>query len=128
MLPGFILAIHLGIVLFNVGGLILIPLGAARGWALVHAPVWRLLHVGSWTVVAVQAVLGRACFLTDWQFAAEGAGTEPEPMIMRWVNAILYWPLPLWVFALIYLLAFGCVLLLLKLVPIRRRRSRIGSG
>jgi hypothetical protein len=123
MITGLILALHLGIVLFNVGGLILIPLGAARGWAFVRAPVWRILHVASWTVVAVQAVLGRACFLTIWQAAAEGTGGEPEPMIMRWVNAILFWPLPLWVFALIYLLAFGCVLLLLKLVPIRRRRA-----
>ena len=126
MLAGLILALHLGIVLFNLGGLILIPLGAARGWAFVHAPVWRLLHVASWIVVAVQAVLGRACFLTLWQAAAEGAGTEPEPLIMRWVNAILYWPLPLWVFAVLYLLAFGYVLLLLKLVPIRRRRSPAG--
>jgi uncharacterized protein DUF2784 len=124
MLAGLILALHLTVVLFNVGGLIVIPLGAVRGWGFVHAPVWRILHAASWTAVAVQAVLGRACFLTLWQAAAEGSGGAPEPLVMHLVNAILYWPLPLWVFSVLYLLAFGCVLLLLRLVPIRCRLAR----
>jgi hypothetical protein len=121
MLAALILAIHLGIILFNVIGLAIIPIGAWRGWDFVHAPVWRLLHIASWTIVAVQAVLGRACFLTDWQSVVEGGSGTAEPLVMRWVDRAIYWPLPIWVFSAIYLLAFGYGLALLWIVPLRRR-------
>jgi hypothetical protein len=41
---------------------------------------------------------------------------------MRWVNALLFWPLPLWVFTLLYLGVFGYALALLWLVPLHWRR------
>ena len=119
MLAALVLAVHLAIILFNVIGLVIIPIGAWRGWPFVHAPVWRLLHVASWAVVALQAALGRACFLTDWQSLLEGGPGTAEPLVMRWVNGAIYWPLPIWAFSLIYLLAFGCVLALLWIAPLR---------
>jgi hypothetical protein len=118
MLAALILTIHLTIILFNVIGLAIIPIGAWRGWRFVHAPIWRLLHVASWMIVALQAVLGRACFLTEWQSLLEGRSGEPEPLVMRWVNSAIYWPLPIWVFSTIYLLAFTYVLALLWIVPL----------
>ena len=78
MLPALILGIHLAIILFNVIGLVIIPIGAWRGWRFVHAPVWRLLHIASWMIVALQVVLGRACFLTDWQSLLEGGSDTAE--------------------------------------------------
>jgi hypothetical protein len=117
---GFVLAFHTAVVAFNVFGLVVIPVGAWRGWRFVRIYWWRLLHVLSMAAVALQALLGRACFLTLWQTALEGnvpaAGTA-APLIQRWVNAILFWPLPLWVFAAIYLLAFIYVAALWRLVP-----------
>ena len=124
MLAALILAIHLAIILFNVVGLAIIPIGAWRGWRFVHAPIWRLLHIASWAVVAVQAALGRACFLTIWQSSLEGGSGTAEPLVMRWINGAIYWPLPLWVFSLIYLLAFGLVLALLRIVPLDCRQSQ----
>lgn len=120
MLASLILAVHVAIIAFNLVGLILIPLGAWRGWAFVHAPLWRLLHVASLGVVAVQALLGRACFLTIWQDEFGGFDGETQPLIMRWVNDIIFWPLPLWVFTLIYVAIFLWTLALLRLVPLRR--------
>jgi hypothetical protein len=122
MLAGLILAVHLAVIAFNIGGLIAIPLGARLGWTFVHNPVFRLLHLGSLAVVAAQALAGRACFLTLWQ--AEAGGTpDEEPLIMRTVNALIYWNLPEWVFAAVYVAVFGYTLALVKLVPIRKRRS-----
>ena len=118
MLTALILAIHLSIILFNVLGLVIIPIGAWKGWRFVHAPVLRLLHIASWAIVALQAALGRPCFLTDWQSTLEGGSDAAEPLVMRWVNGIIYWPLPIWVFSVIYLLAFGYVLALLWIVPL----------
>jgi len=120
MLAAAILALHVTIIAFNIAGLIVIPLGAWRGWRFVHAPLWRLAHIASLAVTAVQAMLGQACFLTDWQFAASGEQGEAEPLIMRWVNSLVYWDIPLEVFSLIYIGILAYALALLWLVPLRR--------
>jgi hypothetical protein len=114
-----VLALHLLVIGFNVAGLVAIPLGAWRGWSWVRIRWWRALHLISWVVVAVQAVLGRACFLTLWQDDLTGGGAE-DPMIMRWVNGLIYWDLPMWVFAALYLTLFAAVLALWKVVPPQR--------
>jgi len=103
------LAVHLLVIAFNVVGLAAIPLGAWRGWAWIRVRWWRALHLASWALVAVQAALGRACILTIWQDRLEGAGPRP-PLIERWVNSVIYWPLPIWVFGAIYLALFAAVL------------------
>lgn len=106
-----VLALHLLIIAFNVLGLIAIPVGAKLGWGWVRIRWWRAIHVASWVVVAVQAVLGRACFLTLWQDDLTGGGAE-DPLVMRWVNALIYWDLPMWAFTALYLALFGLVLAL----------------
>jgi hypothetical protein len=111
-----VLAAHLAIIAFNVFGLVAIPLGAWRGWAWVRVRWWRALHLASMAVVALQAVLGRACFLTLWQDQLTGARAE-LPLIMRWVNGVIYWPLPIWVFAAAYLAVFAYVVVLWRRVP-----------
>lgn len=110
-----VLAAHLGVIAFNVAGLVVIPLGARLGWRWVRIRWWRALHVASWAVVALQAALGRACFLTLWQDELTGTGAEP-PLIMRVVNRLIYWPLPMWVFTAIYLALFALVIALWWLV------------
>ena len=113
-----ILALHFAVIAFNVFGLIAIPLGAWRGWSWVRAPLWRWLHVASLAVVALQAVAGRACFLTVWQDALAGR-REGEPLIMRFVNGLIFWPLPLWVFTSFYLAMLAHTLALIRLAPPR---------
>jgi len=115
-----VLVLHLLIIAFNVVGLVAISLGARLGWGWVRIRGWRALHVVSWIVVAVQAVLGRACFLTLWQDDLTGGGAE-DPMIMRWVNGLIYWDLPMEVFTGIYLALFALVLALWRWVPPSRR-------
>ena len=106
-----ILALHLLVIAFNVLGLMAIPLGAALGWGWVRGRGWRALHIVSWAVVALQAALGRACFLTLWQDSLTGGGAG-DPMIMRWVNGLIYWPLPIWMFTAAYLAVFAYVVAL----------------
>lgn len=105
-----VLATHLVVIAFNIFGLVAIPLGAWLGWGWVRIFWWRALHVGSLAVVALQAALGRACFLTLWQ--GDLTGGRADPLIMRWVNSLIYWPLPLWVFTAAYLVIFAYVLAL----------------
>jgi len=123
LLAGAVLLLHLGVILFNVLGLAVIPLGAWRGWRFVRIRWWRMLHLLCWGVVAVQAVFGRACFLTLWQselLNRAGERGSAAPLIERWVNTVIYWPLPIWVFALLYVALGLGVLALWWLVPPRR--------
>jgi hypothetical protein len=114
-----VLALHLAVIAFNVAGLIAIPVGAALGWRWVRVGWWRALHLASWAAVAVQAVLGRACFLTLLQDELTGSGAQP-PLVERWVERAIYWPLPIWVFGAIYIALFATALALWRLVPTRR--------
>jgi hypothetical protein len=116
-----ILALHFAVIAFNIFGLVVIPLGAWRGWSWVRAPLWRWLHVVSLAVVALQAIAGRACFLTVWQDALAGR-PEGEPLIMRFVNSLIFWRLPMWVFTAVYLAMFVYTLALIRLAPPRSWR------
>jgi len=121
MLASLILLIHLLVILFNLFGLVVIPLGAWRGWQFVYAPAWRLLHIASLGMTALQAAMGKACFLTIWELKLSADQDDPDPMIMKWINSLIYWPIPIWAFSIIYLLLFAYVVTLLWFVPIRRR-------
>lgn len=122
-MAGLVLAVHLVVIGFNLFGLIAVPIGAWRGWSFVHAPLWRVIHLASFAVVALQAILGRACFLTDWQGYLSGVSAS-QPLIMRWVNSLVFWPLPMWVFGALYLVLFGYTLALFWLVPPRGLHAR----
>jgi hypothetical protein len=116
-----VLIAHLAVINFNLFGLFAIPLGGWLGWRFVRVAWWRWLHLASMAIVAVQAVAGRACFLTLIQEALAGESTTQPPLIMRIVNRLVYWPIPLWVFAIIYVALLAYVIALFWLVPVRRR-------
>ena len=115
-----VLAGHVIIILFNVFGLLVVPIGGLFGWRFVRIRWWRILHVLLLAAVAAQALLGRACILTLWQAALNGAAAAAQPLIARFVNGLIYWPLPIWVFAALYTVVFGYALALLWLVPPNR--------
>ncbi len=121
-LAAAILALHVAIIAFNVAGLLVIPLGAALGWRLVRVAWLRLLHLALLAIVAGQALAGRACILTIWQNDAAGA-PPAQPLIMGWINRLVYWNLPFWVFIVIYSAIFLYVLAMSFLVPFGRRQS-----
>ncbi len=98
--------------------MIAIPIGGWRRWRFVRVLWWRLLHLGALAVVALQALLGRACFLTLWQDALSGKGGG-RPFIMGLVDGVIFWPLPMTFFAALYVLVFLYVVLLFWLVPAR---------
>jgi len=114
--------IHIAIIAFNVFGLIAIPLGAWLGWGFVRILWWRLLHLCALLLVALQAVLGRACFLTIWESdlaVRSGETSSSLPLIQGWLTSLVFWPLPIWVFAVFYLAIALYVIALWALVPPR---------
>jgi hypothetical protein len=121
-----VLWLHVCVILFNVAGLVAIPLGAWRGWRFIRIFWWRALHLAILAVVAIQAVLEKACFLTVWQNELlECAGETPSstPLIERWVIGLIFWPLPLWCFVVLYVAVCIYTIVLWRLVPPTRSRT-----
>jgi uncharacterized protein DUF2784 len=130
-LANAVLFFHLAIILFNLFGLVVIPLGAWRGWGFVRVFWWRALHLAILALVAVQAIFDQICFLTAWQSALQRAGGDAAsdaPFIARMVNRLIFWPLPLWVFALIYVAVCVWAIALWWLVPPTRYLRQNDSG
>lgn len=122
MLADALLAAHFLIAAFIVAGLILVWLGAALGWQWTRNPWFRYLHLGAIAFVAAEAVAGIACPLTVWEDLLRG-GVRPESFVGRWVQRLLYYQAPEWVFTVAYVLWTAATLLTLWLVPPRRRAA-----
>ncbi len=114
-LANAVLVLHIGIVLFVVGGLVLIIVGNVIGWRWVNALWFRLLHLAAIAVVVAEAWLGITCPLTtleQWlrtQSLAINAASAPiynDNFIGFWLQRLLYYSAPPWAFVLAYT-AFG---------------------
>ncbi len=120
VLADLILVFHFLIVLFIVGGLVLVWIGAPAGWSWVRNRWFRYLHLAAIAFVAAEALAGIACPLTLWEDALRG-GARPESFVGRWVRTLLFYNAPEWVFTAIYAAWAGATLLTLRLVPPRRK-------
>ena len=106
-----ILLLHVLFVAFVVIGLLLIFLGKARGWSWVRNPWFRSAHVAAIGVVILQSWLGVICPLTTSEMALRsraGDAVYSGSFISHWLETILYYQAPAWVFAVCYT-AFGAV-------------------
>src|SRR5687768_1390366 len=79
-LADLILAVHFAFVLFVVGGLALIWIGAGARWRWVRNPWFRGCHFAAICIVTAEAVLGIMCPLTVWEDALRGARSETSFM------------------------------------------------
>ena len=122
MVADALLVVHFFIAAFIVAGLILVWLGAALRWRWIANPWFRYLHLGAIGLVAAEALLGIACPLTVWEDLLRG-GVRPESFVARWVQRLLYYRAPEWVFTTGYVLWTLATLLTLWLVPPRRKAA-----
>ena len=122
MMADVILVVHFLIVVFIVGGLVLVWAGAAARWQWVRNPWFRFLHLGAIVFVAAEALFGVMCPLTVWEDMLRG-GARAESFVGRWVRSFLYYEAPEWVFTLAYLTWAAATLATLRLVPPRRRAA-----
>ena len=120
MIADAILVVHFAIVVFIVGGLIAVWIGAALGWRWTLNPWFRYAHLAAIAFVAAEALLGIACPLTVWEDLARG-GVRPESFVGRWVRRVLFYEAPEWVFTALYVAWVLATLATLRLVPPRRR-------
>lgn len=123
-----VLVVHTLVVIFIVGGLILVLVGYYRNWRWVRNPWFRLLHIGVMAVIVVQSWLGAVCPLTVWEVRLQqlaGKQAYGSDFIRYWLRKLIFYQADAWVFVLVYTL-FGLlvVLALILAPPVFRRDDR----
>lgn len=106
-LADLVLLIHFAIVLFVVGGLLLIVLGNFLCWSWVNHWWFRVMHLLAISVVVLESWLGIECPLTtleNWLRLRAGQGVYQGSFIQHWVHSVMFYQAPGWVFALAYTL------------------------
>jgi hypothetical protein len=96
---------HVLFAAFIVLGLILVLVGKLFSWAWVRNPWFRLAHVAAIGVVVVQSWLGAICPLTTWEMALRekaGEAVYSGAFVAHWLEEILYYRAPEWVFTVGY--------------------------
>lgn len=113
LLADAVLLLHVLFVAFVVLGLLAIYLGGILGWRWVRHRRFRLVHLGAIGYVVVQAWLGAVCPLTTLEMALRaeaGSATYAGSFIQHWLQRLLYYTAPEWVFVAVYTL-FGSLVL-----------------
>ena len=100
-----ILLLHVLLAAFVVLGLVFILVGKVRSWNWVRNPWFRLTHLFVIGAVVVQSWFGRICPLTAVEMALRSRGGDAVysgSFISHWLNTVLYYDAPSWVFVIIY--------------------------
>jgi hypothetical protein len=100
-----VLAAHFGLVLFIIGGLILILLGGRYRWPWVRNFWFRVAHLCAIGYVVAESWLGVVCPLTSLeQLLRERAGqlTYEGDFITHWLGNLVFYQAPPWVFIAAY--------------------------
>jgi hypothetical protein len=124
LLADAVLLLHFAVIVFVVGGLAAVLVGNAAGWRWVNDWWFRLAHLLAIGVVVVQSWLGQHCPLTileSWLRVQAGAQAYQQSFIEHWVQRIIYYDIPLWVFTLVYTAFAALVVLAWWRYPPRRR-------
>ena len=125
MLADAVVVAHFLIVLFVVAGVPLVYWGAASGWAWVRWWPWRALHLAAIVFIAAESLMGIACPLTVWEDSLRGRQSAVG-FIERWVDRLLFYDAPAWVFTALYVVFAALVLATWLAVPPIRGRNQAG--
>ncbi|AMQ88256.1 DUF2784 domain-containing protein [Marinobacter sp. LQ44] len=113
ILADLLLVFHTLLVMFVIFGLLATLIGYVRQWDWVRNLWFRLSHLVVIGIVVLQAWLGVLCPLTIWEMelrAKAGQSGYDGSFIQHWLQTILYYSAPDWVFILVYTL-FGTLVL-----------------
>jgi polyferredoxin len=127
LLADAILVLHFGIVVFVVGGLAVVLAGNLLAWRWVNGWWFRIAHLAAIAIVAAQAWLGQLCPLTileSWLRAQTGEPGYTKSFVEHWLQRIIYYEAPSWVFTVAYTVFAAIVAAAWWYFPPRRPRPR----
>jgi len=110
-----VLIVHFSFVVFVLLGCVAILIGPWMRWRWIYSRRFRWLHLAAIGVVVAQAWLGRLCPLTIWESELRrraGQAGYDASFIQHWLQRLLYYDFPLWVFGVAYTV-FGALIIAL---------------
>lgn len=114
---------HVLFVAFVVVGLVLIFIGKFVAWAWVRNPWFRVAHLVAIGIVVFQSWIRVVCPLTTWEMALRERAGEVAysgSFISHWLETLLYYQAPVWVFTVCY--TFFAALVVASWFWVRPRR------
>ena len=117
-----VLMIHFFYVLFVVGSLPIIWLGAWFKLAFVRNRWFRYLHLAAILLVVVESLFGVICPLTVWENTLRQVETDSS-FIQRWLHQIMFYNVSEGVLTVVYVVFAGLVAMTFKWVPPNSRRN-----
>ena len=124
-LADIVLVLHLAFVAFVVIGQVLILIGWAAGWHWTRNWLFRVVHLSAISFVVLEAWCGVTCPLTvleDWLLRGAGGAGYNTSFIGHWMQRLLYYSAPSWVFGIAYSVFAAIVALTFIIHPPQRRR------
>ena len=126
-----ILILHALFIAFVVLSFILILVGIVRQWHWTGNFWFRISNLLAIGIVAVNAWLGKICPLTIWENElreAAGGNVYPGTFVGYYLQKVIYYDFPLWVFATGYTALAALVLIMWIIWPPRWPRFRSGKN
>jgi len=105
LLANGVLLIHAGIAAFVVGGLVLTVVGNLNHWNWVNNIWFRAAHLAAIAVVVGESWLGLVCPLTTLEMSLRSRAGESSyggGFIEHWLQQLLYYSAPPWLFVVVY--------------------------
>ena len=121
---------HFLYVVFAVGGQVTILVGWVFRWQFIRQPAFRILHLVSVGFVALEAVIGMVCPLTDWEYNFRNLAGQcidrDLSFIARLIRMIIFYDFPPWVFTFMHI-SFGILVILtfIFIPPEFHKRERL---
>jgi hypothetical protein len=132
LLADAVLLLHFGVVLFVVAGLVLIVAGNLLSWRWVNGWPFRVAHLAAIAFVVAESWLNITCPLTTLESALRlraGFTGYDASFIEHWIQRLLFYQAPGWVFTLAYtLFAMAVVAAWWRFPPRRNTSSRQNAG
>lgn len=130
-LADLVLVLHCAIAVFVVAGLPAIVVGNGLHWRWVNTRIFRYAHLAAISIIVLQSCLGQYCALThleSWLRIRAGEMPYEQSFIGHWLQQIMYYQAPMWVFTFVYTV-FGLLVLWAwrRFPPARRHHNQKGK-
>jgi len=123
--------IHAGYVAVVVVGFVAILVGGAAGWSWVRNGYFRVVHLAMIMLVCCEALIGTTCPLTIWENMLRAKGGESgysRDFVGYWLDSMIFYQAPPWVFTTVYLTFGAVVILTFWLVPMQWPTIRVSRS
>jgi len=115
LLADLIVIFHFLYVVFAVCGQVTIMVGWVFRWQFIRQPTFRITHLIAIGFVALEAVIGMVCPLTEWEYNLRhlaGQSIDRDlSFIARLVHIIIFYDFSPWVFIFMHI-SFGILVIL----------------